>query len=1093
MKTIPPPCPEPEAGPKYWRSLDDLADAPEFQEWVQREFPAGASEFTDPVSRRYFVKIMSASFLFGGLGLTGCRRPVENILPFGKQPPGYIHGVPQFYATARPDRGSAVPLLVKSNEGRPTKVEGNAAHPASNGSTDVFSQASILDLYDPDRAMRFARNGTRVDPGAAFDFLASLSKTIEGTQGQGLAIVAEQSSSPSRARLQQLVRERYPGAQWAVYEPVDFTVHQRAASQAFGQPVTPEYRIEQAARILSLDCDFLGTEQDSHRQIRAFANGRRIKSPNDEMNRLYVVEGLFTITGGNADHRLRVPPSAVTGAAAKIALEVLRIAGINDTNLNGELNRLAGAFLGDDQMNQWIVECAKDLANPELRGRTVILPGQRQPLAVHVIAHAINAALGNVGQTVLFRPAPDADDGSLAEVAEALHAGRVNTLVILGGNPVYNAPAELDWAVAQGKARTVVRLGYYEDESSWSASLYAKANPKPQHWDLPAAHWLESWGDARSGDGTIVPVQPLIEPLFGGITELEVLARLAGQNVTRPYEIVREGFAQNVQAENPNEAWNKFLHDGFLEHSTPEFVSPRINPPALSEALQNVEVLPAPSLQGLEVVFHRDYTLDDGRYNNNGWLQELPDPVTKMVWENAILLSPTTAQALNLTVAAKRKTPDLKNNDDGIGIRYDVVEIELGGRKIRGPVWIQPGMADNVLALALGYGRERTGRVGQQSGYNAYVLRTSAAPHIAAGGKLSRTGQTVRLVSTQEHGAMEGRPIVREANLEQYRKKPDFAKNMGIESHAPNAGPIYRHPYNSEPALASKVHQWGMSIDLTTCVGCNACVVACQSENNVPIVGKDQVRKGREMHWLRMDRYYSGDVHDPQVATQPMLCQHCESAPCEYVCPVNATVHDNEGLNVMVYNRCVGTRYCSNNCAWKVRRFNFFDYNKRPLDQLYKGPMAKKEPLEYDLIAMSKNPDVTVRMRGVMEKCTFCTQRIEQAKIAQKIKAGASDEIQVPDGTIQTACQQACPAEAIVFGNILDPESQVSQLKAQQHDYAVLGFLDTKPRLTYLGRIRNPNPAMPDYHSYPLSYHEYKHGDPLPPRGSYGAAQKGAL
>jgi MoCo/4Fe-4S cofactor protein with predicted Tat translocation signal len=1093
MKTIPPPCPEPEVGPRYWRSLDDLADAPEFQEWVQREFPAGASEFTDPVSRRYFVKIMSASFLFGGLGLTGCRRPVEQILPFGKQPMGYVHGVPQFYCTARPERDSAVPLLVRSHDGRPIKVEGNALHPDSNGGTDVFSQASILDLYDPDRAMRFARNGAQVDRETAFEFLASLSQNLQGAQGQGLAIVAQQSSSPSRARLQQMIQERFPQAQWAVYEPVDFKIHEQAASQAFGEQLKPEYRLDRAARILSLDCDFLGTEQDSYRHIRAFANGRRLQSPKDDMNRLYVVEGLFSLTGANADHRLRVPPSAVLAAAARLALEVLRQAGIQDANFNGQLNRMAGAFLGDESMNQWIVECARDLASQQLRGRTLVLAGQRQPMAVHLIAHAMNAALGNVGETVLFRPALSGEDGSLAQVAEALHAGRVNTLVILGGNPVYNAPADLDWAAAQARARTVVRLGYYEDESAWSAPLYAKANPKPQHWDLPAAHWLESWGDARTGDGMIVPVQPLIEPLFGGITEIEVLARLAGQNVTRPYEIVREGFMQNVQAENPNEAWNKFLHDGFLERSTPELASPRINPAALSEALQNVNVPPPPSLQGMEVVFHRDYTIDDGRYNNNGWLQELPDPITKMVWENAILVSPATAQALNLRVAAGREARDLKNNDDGVGIRYDVIEVDLGGRKISGPVWIQPGMADNVLALALGYGRQRTGRVGHRAGYNAYLLRTSQAPHLAGGARVARTGQTVHLVSTQEHGAMEGRPIVREANLEQYRKKPDFSKNMGIESHAPNAGPIYRHPYNSTPGLASTVHQWGMSIDLTTCVGCNACVVACQSENNVPIVGKDQVRKGREMHWLRLDRYYTGDVHDPQVATQPMLCQHCESAPCEYVCPVNATVHDHEGLNVMVYNRCVGTRYCSNNCAWKVRRFNFFDYNKRPLDQLYKGPLAKREPLEYDLIALSKNPDVTVRMRGVMEKCTFCTQRIEQAKIAQKIKAGPSDEVQVPEGSIQTACQQACPAESIVFGNLLDPNSRVSQLKRQERDYAVLGFLDTKPRLTYLGRIRNPNPAMPDYHSYPSSYHEYKKGDPLPPRGTYGAAQKGAF
>jgi Fe-S-cluster-containing dehydrogenase component len=511
--------------------------------------------------------------------------------------------------------------------------------------------------------------------------------------------------------------------------------------------------------------------------------------------------------------------------------------------------------------------------------------------------------------------------------------------------------------------------------------------------------------------------------------------------------------------------------------------------------------------------------VDDGRYNNNGWLQETPDPITKVVWENVVMVSPATAKKLDLRVTQGRTDDDLKNNDRGVIKGNDIVKVELNGRIIQGPVWIQPGLADNTIALALGYGRSKVGRVGTGTGYNAYSLRTSETLSFASGAKISKTNEIRRVTSTQEHGSMDGRPIVREANLEQFKAKPDFAKNMDLEAHAPNAGPIYQHPYKSHPTvnnamikngvLKSEVHQWGMSIDMNSCVGCNACVVACQSENNVPIVGKDQVEKGREMHWMRIDRYYAGDVSSPQVANQPMLCQHCESAPCESVCPVNATVHDEEGVNVMAYNRCVGTRYCANNCAWKVRRFNFFDFNKRPNDladtskgafgKLYQGPTAKREPLEYDMIKMLKNPDVTVRMRGVMEKCTFCIQRIEGAKISQKVKAGASDDVAVPDGTFTTACAQVCPAEAIVFGNILDENSRVAKLKKQERNYAVLGFLDTKPRLTYLARIRNPNPHMPDFKEYPASFSDYvgpeagehesgeKHSEP-----AHGEAKKGA-
>jgi len=1047
-------------GRSYWRSLDELAETPEFREWVEREFPAGASEWTDPVSRRNFVKIMSASFMLAGLGLagSGCRRPVERILPFSKMPENYVHGVPQYYATAMPGPGSAIPLVVKSNDGRPTKVEGNSLYPDGNGGTDRFAQASILNLYDPDRATRFAKGANVSTPEAAFGALDEISRSAQASDGQGLCFLMGRDSSPSRARLQMRINNQFPKARWFAYEPVDLDIHRRAASAAFGQSVKPYFQFDQAKVIVSLDCDFLGCEADVQNHIRRFAQGRQIEKPGDSLNRLYVAEGLMTITGFNADHRLRVPTSAIIQLAAALAGEIVTqgsIAGLE------ALGKPAGVD------PKWISECAKDLvAN---KGQSMVVAGYRQPLAVHLLAHAINAALGNIGKTVTLLSTPEPKEGDLAELAKALNAGEVQNLVILGGNPAYDAPADLDWAKTQRKAKTVVRLGYYEDETSLVSD-----------WNFPAAHYLESWGDAQTAEGTLVPVQPLIAPLFGGITELEFLARIAGSSVTDGYSIVRETFAAANLGGDFEATWKKFLHDGFLAETAAKAVSPALNEAAVAEAIGGVKVT-TPAKDKLEVVFHRDYSLDDGRYNNNGWLQELPDPVTKLVWDNAVLISRKTAAELGVQ-------------------NYDVVEVKLGGQSVRGPIWVQPGLADYSLGLALGYGREKTGRVGRKTGFNVYPLRTTTAANFAVGASIQPVGKTYELSCTQSHWSLDGRPIIREVNLEQYRKHPDFAERMKLPEPPGGDNPLYPNPLDSRKHLG--LHQWGMSIDLNRCVGCSACMMACQSENNVPIVGKGQVKRGREMHWIRIDRYYAGPpdqmtfmesikpdsqqqfqpwIDNPQVVTQPMLCQHCESAPCENVCPVNATSHDNEGLNVMTYNRCVGTRYCSNNCPYKVRRFNFFDYNKRPLDGLYWGPLAHRKEDEWDLIKMIKNPDVTVRMRGVMEKCTFCLQRIEQAKIAQKVKAGGTADVIVPDGAFTTACAQACPAGAIVFGNLNDPNSRVSRLKAQDRDYSVLEFLLTKPRTTYLARVRNPNPKMPDYQEEPLNFQDYvqHRGDPF--------------
>jgi molybdopterin-containing oxidoreductase family iron-sulfur binding subunit len=1065
--------PKDSTGPRYWRSLDEWADTPAFQDWIEREFPQGASEWRDPVSRRHFVKIMSASFLLAGLGLTGCRRPEEIIYPFSRMPENYTHGVAQYYATAMPERNSAQPLLVKSLDGRPLKIEGNPLHPLGLVGTDRYAQASILDLYDVDRATRFLKGREPATREAAFDFLASFARQLPAGKGEGVCVLMGQSSSPSRARLQARISEVFPKVRWFSHEPVDFHMHREAATQARKLPVpaspsaptglAPFYRLDRAKVIVSLDCDFIGADENGSQHIRDFSRGRRIDKPEDPRNRLYAIETLMTLTGANADHRLRLPSSQIGEVAAHLAVAVL------SPTLASEaaelLAVLAAIRLPAEVKPEWVRECATDLlAN---RGACLVLAGHGQPLAVHLLANAMNRALGNEGITADMRLCSEPKNGSIEELAQALHAGQVKTLIVGGGNPAYTAPADLDWPAAQRKAGMTIRLGYHEDETTALSD-----------WHLPAAHYLESWGDARTSDGTLVPIQPLIAPLFGGLTELEFLSRLAGLDQLNPYEVVRETF-RGLTAESEIELeWKKFLRHGFLADSAGRHVDAPLNWPKLVEVLRTYVATSektatlAPAQNRLEAVFRRDHRVDDGRYNNNGWLQELPDPITKLTWENVVTLSPKTAKDLGVYFEDPERDKLL----------VPLVKVELDGRTLEAPVWVQPGQADNTIGLALGYGRSRTGRIGQGSGYNAYRLRASGALHFASGGRLTALGQTHQLASAQSHWAMEGRPIVREANLEQFRQHPDFAQHMDLDEHEPKGGSIYQHPHTKYPSMKG-IHQWGMTLDLNACVGCAACVVACQSENNIPIVGKDQVARGREMHWIRVERYYSVGPHDadlgaPQMLNLPMFCQHCENAPCEYVCPVNATVHDEEGLNLMVYNRCVGTRYCSNNCPYKVRRFNYFDFNQRPLDKLYQGPLAPKGMPE--LRQMSKNPDVTVRMRGVMEKCTYCIQRIEQAKIARKIQAGASGEVRVPDGAITPACAQACPAEAIVFGDVSDPASRVSRLKGQPRNYSVLGFLNTKPRTSYLARIRNPNPRMPDYEQQPLSLAEYirQNGEP---------------
>ena len=1078
------------SGPHYWRSLDDFSQRPEFKDWLWREFPLGASEF-EGVNRRHFLKIMAASFAMAGLGVSGCRRPEQRILPYSRQVEIQIPGVPVYFATSFPGPRENIPLVVETHQNRPTKIEGNDQFQAYGGATNLHAQASVLDLYDPDRAQRSSDGVKAMSRAQVNDLLASVSAKFAPTSGQGLAFLAERSASPTRERIVEELRERLPRVIWAEYEAVESVKTEEATERLFGRRLRPHYALGKAKRILSLDADFLSGETGNLGYSRDFSAGRRVHSQEDasKMNRLYQVESRFSITGGMADHRLRAATSKVGATAALAAAEVLR-----KRNLDGTLaDQLRKKGANADEYRSWIGGCAADLAAHY--GESVVIAGDHLPHEVHQLVYLINDLLGAVGTTVKYLEVPKDRSSSIQELVEAIESGRVETLVVVGGNPVYNAPADLGWKQLQEQIPEVVRYGYYFDETSLAAKYH-----------IAAAHYMESWGDGRTLDGTLVPVQPMILPLFDGVQELELLARLGGLDEVDPFAQVLRTFGNFTQETDTRQAFDRFLSDGLLEGSGFARSTPKVSTNEVRRVLARVDFDSTPATaEQLEVRIVPDPKLYDGRYTNNGWLQECPDPVTKITWDNVIAISPRVAESLGYDPKTKRspasglfdfaKVSARKINEFDMGREVAPVgELTINGVTVTGPVHIQPGLADFTVVLNLGYGREKTGRVGSGTGFDVYPIVQSASPGYLKGARLRLTGETYRIANTQEHWSMEGRAIIREANVKDFLKHPHFVDGMGVESHTP---PVYGaqdgeslqwksrnqprgHSSYKTPMFGGE-QQWGMSIDLNTCTGCGACIVACQSENNIPIVGKDQVTRGREMHWIRLDRYYStGDLkankeeipNDPQMSVQPVPCMHCETAPCEQVCPVNATVHDDQGLNVMAYNRCVGTRYCSNNCPYKVRRFNFFDWNKRAVGEYYEGPLGDRGMTE--LQKMQKNPDVTVRMRGVMEKCTYCQQRIEAAKIGQKIKARDSDAVKVPDGVIKTACQQVCPNDAIVFGDVADAQTRVSKVKSSDLDYGLLGYLNTRPRTTYLARLRNPNHAMPDYHAMPLSKTEYE-------------------
>jgi molybdopterin-containing oxidoreductase family iron-sulfur binding subunit len=981
-------------GKEYWRSVDQLADTPEFRKFLEREFPEEASELKNPLTRRNFLSLMGASIALAGL--TACRRPVEKIIPFVKAPEQIIPGIPEYYASTMPLGTSAYGVIVESHEGRPTKIEGNEKHPSSLGKSNTQMQASILNLYDPDRSQRAVHNGEEKDWSEFVGFWKKLYQEYKANQGEGLAILSDSFSSLTLSRLLEDFKLQFPKATIACYAPISQENILQGMALATGNEYLPVFHYDKAKVILSLDADFLHTENENVTNAKKFAKGRMVKSTSDNMNRLYAVESSYSVTGAMADHRLPLSNSEIPGFVALLIKELnkqgLSISGSDYLVIEGDI----------DVDQKWISAVTKDLIQNRKKG--LVVAGYRQPAVVHALVYAINSALGNVGQSITYRDIKDLNESKLesfATLSKALDEEKVNTLIILGGNPVYNAPTDFNFDETLKKVANSIHLSPIRDETSQKTT-----------WHIPQSHYLESWGDCRANDGTLSVIQPLIAPLYESHDSVEVLSLITRGDEQKSYDIVQSTWENYIPSSDFEQNWRRILHDGVLADSKMSTVFPSMNEGKFVEYLRKNPVRNyLPNQKNFEITFLASPAVFDGRFANNGWLQELPDTVTKLAWDNAALMSHKMAKHL-----------DVKNED--------VIILNLQGKEMAIPVWIVPGQAHFSVSVALGYGRTSAGRVGNSVGSNAYSIRTQQSYNFDLGLTIRKTRDTYPLASTQDHGSMEGRPLVREATVDEYSSNPEFAEEM--VKHFPLVSLWDEHSYEEG-------YQWGMSIDLNACTGCNACTIACQSENNIPIIGKEQVKEGREMHWIRLDRYFTGDMDNPEVVHQPVGCQHCEMAPCEQVCPVAATVHDDEGLNVMAYNRCIGTRYCSNNCPFKVRRFNFFNY-------------TKDLP---EVVQLAQNPDVTVRSRGVMEKCTYCLQRISEAKITAK-----NENRVVEDGEIQTACQQACPSDVITFGNINDPKSKIAEAKQNNRNYEMLAELNIKPRTSYLAKLRNPNPEL---------------------------------
>jgi len=985
-------------GKKYWRSLDELADTAEFQAAVEKEFPSAAQEWVDPVSRRGFMKLMGASMALAGLA--GCtKQPDEPIYPYVKAPEDLILGKPMYFSTAHPFATGAVPLLVKSDQFRPIKVDGNPEHPYNSGSSDPFTQGTLLDLYDPDRSQHVTYRGENRE-WAEFA-QAFKEKLAESKDGTGVYLVSATVTSPTLGRQWKAFQAAYPKATLIQYDAALAQTWQENAPAI-------QYDLSAADVVVSLDADFLSgaSYPGFHKLVGDYA--KRRKDP-ASLNRLYAIESTPTTTGLKAEHRLGLRASEIPAFTAELA----KALGVSVE---------APAYAWTDAQKKFLTALAKDLKAHA--GKSAVLPGLYQDRSVDGLALAINNALGNVGKTVFVAADPVNPIPAKSQIADFkalvadLNAGKVDWLVLLNVNPIYTAPADLNFADAFNKAKTVAHLDSNLNETG-----------QISHWTIPAAHYLETWSDARAYDGTVTIVQPLIEPLYGGKTAHDVLQLALNEPFLSAYEAVRETSKPLIKGDFET-GWRKALHDGWIDGTAFDKTAKAGG----ASSASSFKVAAPSSKDSFEIIFRPDPTVYDGRWSNVGWLQELPKPVTNLSWDNAAIISGATLTKLGV-------------EED------DILEITVNGRKVKAPVIVSPGHPDNSVTVHLGYGREFAGRVGSGAGFNAYLIRSADTPFYATGtiAKVEgKWGVAITKSHYQDHrGKMFGeqgngnnsleadeaiseRGIIRYATLEEYKADPGFANEGESNTKTDKSVSLF-------PDWPYKDNAWGMSIDMNSCTGCNACIVSCYAENNIAVVGKQQVRIGRNMQWLRIDTYFEGDLSAPRAHFQPMACQHCENAPCEQVCPVGATVHTPEGLNTMVYNRCVGTRYCSNNCPYKVRRFNFLLFSD----------------YETESLKLSRNPDVSVRSRGVMEKCSYCIQRITAARIEADKENRA-----IADGEVVTACQQACPASAITFGNINDKGSRVAKLQQDERSYQVLADQNTRPRTKYVAAVLNTNSEL---------------------------------
>ncbi len=1025
----------------YWQSLEDFHDTEEFKSFVEREFQDVELDNAKGggLDRRRFMQLMGASFALSGAAACW---PEEKILPYSRRPHGYVPGKAKAFATAYERGGVGVGVRATSYDGRPIKIEGNPQHPGSLGGTDAMAQASVLELYDPDRSRMPRKSGAEQSLKAFKAFAGGHFSGLKSTGGKGLAFLSGTTSSPTMQAARARMTTALPQAKWYEYESLTDDNIREGSRLAFGQVLRTHVRLDKATVMVCLDADPMGDHPDHVRLSHDWAQGRNPET--GSLSRLYAIEPRITNTGAVADNRLSLRYEQIKPFA--MALEVAVAA-----KLGGAQGKAVKS--NDAAFSKWVEAIASDVTKN--RGKGVLMVGAAQPPEVHAIVHRLNKTLGNTvpGAPVSYTEDSDSTRAphlkAIAALSADLKSGAINTLVIVDANPVYTAPTDVDFAGALKKAKHSIHLGLYNDETG-----------KACGWHVPMHHYLEAWGDVRAYDGTVAIAQPLIKPLYQSMAATELVALAMGEADFELEKAVRQSF-DTIMASVPGDehadmteapdsadvdlaavtlfdratkAFRQALSDGAVSNTAFARVYPEIldfavkapDPRSLkaSTELKNGE---------LELTYFQDGKVYDGRYANNGWLQELPNYLTKLTWDNAALMSPDTAEMLSCT-------------DE------DLLDIKVANQSVRVACSIVPGYERGSIGLALGYGRECAGQVGgnleneiARVGVDVAPLRHSTSFWSAQEVSVNKTGERYLLANSQSHFAIDtlgmkkteerAHTLIREGELGLYKKDPEFARKP--DEH------IQAHSLFTERRY-DKGNKWGMAIDLSLCTGCNSCVTACQAENNIPVVGKEQVAKGREMHWLRIDRYFKGkNPENATLAAQPMGCQQCELAPCEQVCPVGATMHNAEGINDMVYNRCIGTRYCLNNCPLKVRRFNYFNF---------------RENLKNDnnkVLYMLNNPEVTVRMRGVMEKCNYCMQRIHGGRLEARLQGR---KLKGDDFTV--ACAQACPTKAIVFGDLNEGGSAVAKMHKLKRVYTILAELNLKQRTKYLARITNPNPVL---------------------------------